>query len=897
MRFVLSPSGTVVVDPYVKGQTDQYISYYRRDVSPEAAAWTCYTDDDSGAGALQKFNGPLAMSSGNQLLTYRIAVAATGEYTAYHGGTVALGLAAIVTAVNRISGIFEQEFCIRLQLVANNNLIVYTNSSTDPYTGNNNSTMLSENQDNIDSVIGSANYDVGHVFSTAGGGVAHVGRVCGDGWKAQGASGLSTPVGDGFAVEIAAHEMGHQFGSHHTWNGTLSNCSADQWSSDSGCEPGSGSTIMGYAGLCGADNLQGSRDYYYHAISYQRIRNYCTVLTGANCPTLSNTGNQAPTVNAGPNYTIPRETPFVLTAIGSDPNGDPITYCWDEVDVGPQAPLSAGDNGSSPIFRSWLPTDNSSRTFPRLSDLLNNTTVKGEVLPTTNRTLLMRCTVRDNRAGGGGVGTDDTILAVMAAAGPFAVSSPNSAVTWSGTQTVTWSVANTNVAPVSCANVNILLSTNGGLTFPTVLASNTPNDGTQTVTIPNTATDQARIKVQAVGNIFFDISNVDFSICSTPAAPTNVSASDGTYDFVYLTWTLPSGEPFPLSHLEIWRNTTNNSATATRIEDHWSSSNYYDATASVGTTYYYWLKVANTCGGLSGFSASDSGWAVLAPPTNVAASDGTFTSIVRITWTAPVGASYYRVFRNTTNNSGGAAAISSWQTPQVYNDTSATPGATYYYWVKAATSGSGGGASNFSVGDSGWGGLEAPASVSASDGTYTDRVEVTTPAVTGASYYRLYHGITDDSSQATTIGNWQAATTFADTSVIAGRTYYFWTKAATGSNGERASGFSPVDAGWRKLSPRATWRPPTARMTRGFSVPGTPSRVPRTTVYIAVLPTPLRPPPPRVRGKPRPATAITRRMAWTSTTGSSPPRMVRVRIRAIQAPATSAGGRFRHQGT
>ncbi len=798
--LVRSPSGTVIVDPYEKGKTDLYLSYYRHDVSPEAAAWTCYTDDNTKS--LNETPRFIAAASGSDLRVYRVAVAATGEYTQYQGGTVAQGLAAVTTAINRITGIFEQEFCIRLQLVANNNLIIYTNPATDPYTGNNNSTMLSENQSNLDSVIGSANYDLGHVFTTAGGGVTFVGIACRNGEKGKGASGLGSPIGDAFVVEIAAHEMGHQVGSHHTWNGTLGSCTTDQWGSATACEPGSGSTIMAYPGLCSTDNIQGSRDYYYHAISYEKIRNYVVSGAGNGCPTILATSNNPPTVNAGPDYTIPKETPFVLTASGSDPDGHPITYCWEEIDLGPQAPLSAGDNGSSPIFRSWSPSTSPSRTFPRLSDLLNNTTAAGEVLPTTARTLNMRCTVRDNRAGGGGVNNDDVVLTVTSSAGPFTVTSPNTAVTWSGTRTVTWNVANTNAAPVNCSQVNIRLSVDGGNTYPYLLAANTPNDGSQSVTLPEVPATQARIKVEAVGNIFFDISDVNFSIpCPGPDVATNVNATDGSYPYVYITWTLPVGDPVGLSHCQIWRNTTNNSSTATLLEDNWTTTGYQDASTTPYATYYYWIKVVNLCGGVSAFSASDSGWRVLAPPANVTASDGTYTDKVRVAWDAG-GGTHYRVYRNTTNNSATATAMTSWITSLLWDDTTAAPGSLYYYWVQAAMSSAGAQPSDFSAYNTGWRALTPPI-VEASKGTSAEHVLVQWNSPTGATHYCVYRGVSSNSSQATALTGWITATSYADTTTPAGVSYYYWVKAAVSSSGLRETGLVINDVGWKAYTPPA----------------------------------------------------------------------------------------------
>jgi hypothetical protein len=326
---ILSPLGAVYVDPISRDGVT-HASYYKRDfLRPEDDMICAVADDASIPPPL-----PLLMSNGTTLRTYRLACAATGEYTAFFGGTVTDGQAAIVAAINRVNGIYETELCIRLVLVANNSSLVYTDPETDPYTNNNGLAMLTQNQANVDSVIGSANYDIGHVFSTGGGGVAAIGVVGVAGQKARGTSGKASPTGDPFWVDMVAHEIGHQFGANHTFNSTCGNPNAL-----TAYERGSGSTIMSFAGRCGSDDLQPHPDPYFHWISLDEISSYISSGAGAGTPTA--TGNAIPTVNAGADYTIPAHTPFALTGSAADANGDTLTYCWEETDLGPATTVSA----------------------------------------------------------------------------------------------------------------------------------------------------------------------------------------------------------------------------------------------------------------------------------------------------------------------------------------------------------------------------------------------------------------------------------------------------------------------------------------------------------------------------------------------------------------------------
>ncbi|KXK06343.1 MAG: M12 family metallo-peptidase [Ignavibacteriaceae bacterium] len=526
--MVRSPHGDYFIDPYSTNETSNYITYYTANFT-KASDFVCNLVE--GDNSVKNSNPLMHLVTGEQLRTYRLACAATGEYTIFHGGTVPLGMAAITTTVNRVNGIYHTDVALRMVLVANNDQLVYTNPSTDPYTNNNGGAMLGENQSNIDNVIGNSNYDIGHVFSTGGGGVAWLGSVCISGQKARGVTGSSQPIGDPFDVDYVAHEMGHQYSGNHTQNNNCNRNGSTAW------EPGSASTIMGYAGVC-PPNLQNNSDPYFHSGSYSEMSNFTQTGAGNSCAQTTATGNLPPivTVPTG-GFTIPVSTPFKLTGSATDPNSDPVTYCWEEFDLGP-AGNPNNPSGNAPIFRSWLPSTSPTRYFPRLQDLLNNTTVLGELLPTYTRSLSFRLTVRDNNPQAGGVNFGLIQFSVTSTAGPFLVVSPNTNVTWNASdpQTITWAVANTNASPVNVSNVNIKLSTDGGLTYPLTLAANTANDGSEVVNLPNISTNQARVMVEAVDNIFFDISNVNFTISSGPPPQTGFPESFENSNFPPAGW-------------------------------------------------------------------------------------------------------------------------------------------------------------------------------------------------------------------------------------------------------------------------------------------------------------------------------------------------------------------------
>ena len=496
--MILSGGETVFINPHPNSDHDHYLSFERGGIAPGIEQrFECQIEGTRASGreaVSTKETGPL-------IRTYRTAIAATGEYTQYHGGTRAEALSAIVVVMNRINGIFRRELGVQFELVADNDWILFTDPDTDPYTHDDTAVLVFENQATLDSIIGTVNYDHGHLFNTHNGGRAgDFGTPCNSFTKGQGVSGLRVPEGEVFMVDLVAHEMGHQLGAAHTYNSLEHVCSIarHEWAA---YEPGSGSTIMSYAGVCRNENIQAHSDDYFHGFSLDEISAFLDG-AGSTCGTVASTGNEPPQVQAGPGYTIPAQTPFVLD--GSATDASPLTLTWEQFDLGPPSPPMS-DDGLRPLFRSHPPSEVSRRALPPMEDLLQATGSIGEALPTTTRALTFRLTARD---GLGGVGSDSTVLQVDGDAGPFEVRAPAAGDRWAAGEpaVVEWDVAGTDTGPIACDAVDILVSMDNGATFPVVLAEATPNDGIHEITVPFTTTDQARVMVTCSDNIFFAIS-------------------------------------------------------------------------------------------------------------------------------------------------------------------------------------------------------------------------------------------------------------------------------------------------------------------------------------------------------------------------------------------------------
>jgi hypothetical protein len=512
--MVFDHADSWMVRPISFGDGHDYVSFRRADVSSGESQFFCGTSEISAPDVFG--NHTINTTTGATTRNYRAAVAANHNYvTAISGAntpTVELGLAAVVMAVNRVNEVYENDFSIHMTLIPNNDLIIYPDALTDPYS--NGSGAISENTPNLNLVIGNSNYDIGHVFTTGSGGVAGLGVVCNNSQKGRGTTGLSNPASlqsDTFYIDYVAHEMGHQFGGNHTFNNS---CSGNRAAS-AAYEPGSGSTIMAYAGVC-SPNLQPHSDPYFHAKSLLEIGNF-TNGSGGSCST-NGKNHGGPLLGALTGHTIPARTPFFLSgSASSNVPGTNLTFGWEQYDLGAINPDLAVDPGNGPIIRSFNPTVTPIRTIPNLADLLGGTTTIGEILPTTTRALNFRLTVFDNFPLAGTTESADLTLQVDSASGPFAVTAPAAGVTWdplvSATEAVTWNVANTDVAPVSCANVDIDVYTGGGFGSSTaMLAQGVPNNGSVVVNVPNMQSATARVRVRCSDNIFFAMSPGNFTI-------------------------------------------------------------------------------------------------------------------------------------------------------------------------------------------------------------------------------------------------------------------------------------------------------------------------------------------------------------------------------------------------
>ncbi|MEP3838884.1 MAG: reprolysin-like metallopeptidase [Algibacter sp.] len=513
--------GTQFLDPYTKNNT--YIAYKKGDLPALKQGFECFVPDNLMLEKETHTSAKLLNANDSKLRTFRLALASTIEYSEFHWQAAGLTatdpleqkkeavLQAMVTTMNRVNALFQKDLAVKMVMVDNTDLIFI---DSDNFTNDDAELLIDESQVEIDNAILSADYDIGHTFSTGGGGLASTNSPCVPSSKAKGITGSSQPVGDAYDIDFVAHEMGHQFGASHTFNGNTNNCSGNREAS-SAYEPGSGSTIMAYAGLCSPQNIQSQSDAYFHQKSIQMI--WDNITAGAStCGEETVLENNTPTANAGANYTIPISTPYKLTGASTDTDGTTShTYTWEQYDLG-NAGLPAETNTTGPLVRSFEGTTNKTRFIPNLQDLKTSAgSTTWEKLASVDRTMNFQLTVRDNNEDGGQTATDGMTVTTTTTAGPFLVTSQNTTnISWTegSTETITWDVAGTTANGVNTANVNILLSTDGGLNYDTVLASNVANDGSHDIVVPNVLSAFCRVMVEAEGNIFFAINTEDFAI-------------------------------------------------------------------------------------------------------------------------------------------------------------------------------------------------------------------------------------------------------------------------------------------------------------------------------------------------------------------------------------------------
>lgn len=682
LKLSISPQGIQTM-VFRTGKENEFIEPYSADHTvhtvfkkqPRTLPWKCSTPEHRLATNIGNQLPDVNARSTGDMKTLRLAQSVTAEYSNYFGATsasqVSLVLAAVNATLTRSNGVYEKDLAIHLNLIATSTSVFYYNPSTDPYSAASSGAggaWNSELQNTLTSVIGAANYDIGHLFGASGGGgnAGCIGCICVNTSKGSGFTSPADniPQGDNFDIDYVVHEVGHQLGANHTF-------SMGNEGTGVNVEPGSGITIMGYAGITSQDLAPHSIDIF-NAASIAQIQSN---LSGKTCPvtTIISGNNATPVVNAGNNFTIPISTPFALTGTATDANaGDVLTYCWEQNDNASTSQTGAASvasptKASGPNWISLPPTTSPTRYFPKMATILAGGLVSGqlpggdagantEALSSVSRALRFRLTVRDNAPYSstapvsiGQTNFADMTVTVTNSSGPFAVTAPNTAVSWAGnsSQAITWSVANTTAAPVSCANVKISISTDGGTTFSTLVAS-TPNDGSEVVTIPNTPTTTARIKVEAVGNIFFDISNANFTVTSgsSCASPAGLTAAAITTASATVGWTAVSGAvsydvDYKLASSATWIN----AATATTATSQGLTG------LTPGETYDYRIRT-NCASGSSTYSAAQFTTVPLvtcSAPTGLTSSAVTTTGAT-VSWTSVSGALSYDVDYKTNSS-------------------------------------------------------------------------------------------------------------------------------------------------------------------------------------------------------------------------------------------------------
>lgn len=720
LKLSISPQGvqTMLIrdgkeEEYIEPYTDDKLTYavFKSQRPTGQIPWNCYTQDQQLSSALNQIvaDQPISIArSGGNLKILRLALSCNGEYANYFGATLAVNdreqrvMAAFNATLTRCNGIFEKDLAIHLQLIPTTTRVIYYDPATDPYSPTL-SLWNSQLQTTLTNVIGEANYDIGHMFGSTGGGgnAGCIGCVCNLGKG----SGITSPAdgipqGDNFDIDYVAHEIGHQLGANHTFSmNTEANTGVNK-------EVGSGITIMSYAGITSQDVAPHSIDIFHQASIAQIQANIETKTCGTTLIITAN--NTAPVIAPLTNYTIPISTPFALTGTATDPQGDILTYGWEQNDqtttIGTQS-VASPTKATGPNWLSFRPTTSPTRYFPQLSTILAGATVTGplpggdpganiEALSSVARTLNFRLTVRDNAPFSSNVNSPEVgqtsfadMVVTVANVGPFAVTAPNTNVSWGGgtTQNVTWSVNSTNVAPINCANVKISLSTDGGQTFPIVLAESTPNDGTHPVVIPNNLSTTARIKIEAIGNIFFDISNANFSITAPPLCgdPIGLTTASITATTANISWTAVANATSYAVEYKL-----NSAATWTVLNAAQAATSASLINLAAGSAYNWRVRATCPAGTGNYATANFSTTAACGNPTGLTTS-GITTTAANLAWTAVPNATSYAV-EYKLNSATAWTGISQAQTTATASLIGLTAGTAYNWRVRATcTAGSG----------------------------------------------------------------------------------------------------------------------------------------------------------------------------------------------------------------
>jgi subtilisin-like proprotein convertase family protein len=546
-------AAAVYTDPFTVDGSE-YIIYDRAAIPEMTTSFICETLEPEVKAAFAEPVSDFSKAANDGILRrYRVAISCTAEYGNFFAGTTGADAekrmrvqAQQIITMNRVNGVYERDLAITMEFAAQNDILLYFgDTSVDPYTTDFNGRTQQLIDGNLNSLgfpgIGNAAYDIGHNFNTIDGGNAGcIGCVCVAGQKGSGMTGRVNPTGDPFDIDYVAHEMGHQFGGFHTM--ASSNCRSGNGQTEA--EPGSGSTIMAYAGIC-APNVQQNSNDYFHYVSVRDITANMKTGVSSSCPTVINIGTTAPQANAGLDYVIPFSTPFVLNGTATNVNSG-STFIWEQFDTdNPRSaagPVPTREFG--PMYRSRPPVTSTLRYFPQLSSVLaGNLAPAFEVTPAVGRTMKFAFTARNFTIAGGQNNDDDMRITIDGSKGPFAVTSINTPVTFNTGESVnlTWNIADTNLAPVNTQFVDILLSIDGGLTFTIPVATAITNDGAHVITIPViTPTNNARLMIKAAGNVYYAvnaapvvITRQNFSLSTAALNAVACQPSSPVFNFTY----------------------------------------------------------------------------------------------------------------------------------------------------------------------------------------------------------------------------------------------------------------------------------------------------------------------------------------------------------------------------